>query len=326
MLAWLRDPIQDVKNIRVWSTTTSDVNGCESWVESKPLTFERDLLSHDCPALAIIDRLRELEYVARDVKQNHSKRSGLYYDCKNLPGRTAYLQCVLTRDQLFALGAVPFSSCESNAFYKLLLRSPREANSKLTALQCKSKLLQLNSSLPLPVSAPKLLPVCDIDGDSGDDDVRRAPARKRARRAEPLPLADIPHIEGDDVPLIDLAREVAGTSSSESSGSTHESGVSGDGEDGPDLSVYPRFINGTRIKHEQHKLKKDWGLRVSCPEHKGKCKRFRSLDMDTALYGIQAPVHYLATWLAGSRGKTMAEHRKWKPTRAEIRKHIEKHG
>ena len=69
VLAWLRDPIQDVKNIRVWSTTTSDVNGCESWVASKPLTFERDLLSHDCPALTIIDRLRELEYVARDVKQ-----------------------------------------------------------------------------------------------------------------------------------------------------------------------------------------------------------------------------------------------------------------
>ena len=38
-------------------------------------------------------------------------------------------------------------------FFKLLLRSPSDVRSKMTALQCKSKLLQLGDSLPLAAEA-----------------------------------------------------------------------------------------------------------------------------------------------------------------------------
>lgn len=307
--------------IRIWDSVRSDVAGCEAWVNPQPLVFQGDLLRADCPALALVDRLRELDYVGRDLKQLHSKRSGLYYDTRNVSKRTPYLQCLLARDQLFAKGAPNFTSVESNAFFKLLLRSPSDVRSKMTALQCKSKLLQLGDSLPLAAEAPKRLPLRDVDGDSGDDDVTATRPKKCVRVAAPLADIGAPEVSGDDIPLEGIAR-----SSSSSSDSNSASGVSGDGDTAPDFSQFPAFIGGVRVRREQHATKKDWGLRVTCPVHGGKCKRFRSLGLDVEVYGVTAPIHYLSTWLAGGRGMDANAHRKRYPSRKAIRNHLELSG
>ena len=80
---------------------------------------------------------------------------------------------------------------------------------------------------------------------------------------------------------------------------------------------------GVPVRIENHSGKADRGLRVTCrnPNHTG-CKKYKSCRLDLTVFGQQAPVYYLHTWLSESFNMDESTHRKWKPTRTQIREFL----
>ena len=84
---------------------------------------------------------------------------------------------------------------------------------------------------------------------------------------------------------------------------------------GDDDDVHPRRVEGCKLKREAHKNRKSAGLRVTCMRHGATCRRLRALEKDVDVFGVQSPALYLGCWLKGGDGRTLAEHRKFFPTR-----------
>ena len=76
---------------------------------------------------------------------------------------------------------------------------------------------------------------------------------------------------------------------------------------------------------EAHANNTDVGFRVNCPKHGEGCRRFRAAHMDVEEFGKLASIYYLGTWLFARHTTTAAEHRKFRPTKADVRAYISAH-
>ena len=329
ILGLLRSPVEDVANIRIWSTRLSDFDGCSQWHTPQPLKYTGSLVSPSAPTLAVIDKLREDGYIAVARKVKHQRRCGKYYDHRgDFYGNKFYLQCALVQGSLFDRGLTKFESGKVNAYYQLLLKDPRDSHATLRADQCKLKMI-VDGAACLPVAyVPRVRAAIPdgIDGDS-DDDVTLADILKRlAPIWEPPPLCD------DDAVVEPDAAELASSSSSsyDSAGPPHPDHPplnDIDGDDDDDLERYPDEIEGCKLGvPESHDGKTDIGFRVKYPRHGAECRMFRSVHLDVEYFGILAAPYFIGCWAKAAAHMSLDEHRKFKPSKAQVRAYIASRG
>ena len=55
-------------------------------------------------------------------------------------------------------------------------------------------------------------------------------------------------------------------------------------------------------------------------------RKFRSIKKDINACGHEAPVVYLQTWQSRAFDMDLASHRKWRPSRADVRQFLEAQG
>ena len=301
--------------LRVWESQHSDIEGCITVVSPKQLVPATPLTDPKVPVLALTDAL-DLTHVGVERLITHTKHSGLLYDCRNL--RKPYLQCVLAASSLFAKGNKGFKSNLSSIFYLALMRNP-VVQPGLKKEDYK-KILEGDTTLTLALPAPtfahpqkkRLLPLGDIDGDDGEP----TPKRK--------PIGDVDrdvHSDGDQAsrPSNDSSSSSSSDSSSESASIDGESESSA-GSDRPDV---PKTIEGQRCRVESHGA--DRGIRLSCPHHGPKCRKFRSLVHDRHRYGPRAASYFLGAWIQLGAIVPFEQHRKkeCKPSHAQIKAYVQ---
>ena len=193
-----------------------------------------------------------------------------------------------------------FASNKSQAYYKLLLKDPRDCHSALLPSQCKLKSLADGMPEVVEYSAPEPaapLPL-GVDGDS-DDDVtlsalvkRIGPARARADSSDED--ADAPVVDGSD----GEAQSSKNSTSDGAAAVADEPRRVTDGDSDEELKTYPDSIEGVWLGiPEMHAGLKDIGFRVRCPRHGGACRRFRSVHLDVADFGKRVQSF---TWAPGS--------------------------
>jgi hypothetical protein len=262
------------------------------------------LRSPHIPCVCLLDALYADGFMHMKQLVNHSRKSGKFFDGRNIPGNRSYLQAVLMSHEIFAKGTTVFKSNRPQAWYSLLMRSGGPIDNKMSGKACTTALKALTgdvvssmlAALPPPVKPQAVehaLPVEDtmVDGDEGDA---------------------IPILDGDQ-------RSQSSSSSSSSSPSSNHSQV--DGDDEADFYV-PQRINGARCHMEKHLGSLDDGLRLLCPYHPN-CKKIRSLRRGAARLGSKAAFYFLGAWLDG-HAQHPDDHQKWSPSAAEIRRFIYK--
>jgi hypothetical protein len=195
----------------------------------------------------------------------------------------------------------------------MLLRRPGNVVAGLKGKQYQKMLADLDPSFE--EAAPKTTTAMaprkrarpnDDDEVHGDTDNEAAPAA---------------HAD-DDVHGSSDSNSASGSRSNSSSSSSKSSHSSVDGGSSDDDADFPKLLNGKRLRKEAHPKKGDEGLRTSCPVHGAKCRAFRTLTVDVGFFGVQAPMFYLGAWQLGAHSRTFAEHRKWRPSRADVRAYI----
>ena len=181
------------------------------------------------------------------------------------------------------------------------MKAPATNVNVLSSKACEERLQAIGSedvhvaSLDRAPEAPAVrMRVFDdaVDGDAGSDSCGGEPA---------APVGDVPEEE------VAVVRD-------------RSPSVDGDGDGGP--MFYPYRILGA-VLHREHRLspKGEWleGLRVTCPTHGQACRKFRSRHLRVAQEGFLAPVFYLGCWLQRGRAMTVAEHKGYVPTVADVR-------
>lgn len=309
----------------VWSHEASDLAGCVALRSPRKLAPRMALSDSGAPVLALCDELRSQGFDEVRGKVTHEPGGSKHFDCRGLPSKRTYLQCVLESPQLFAAGVESFTSGHSGMYYKVLLKTKRPVDPKLSAKELKRALATaegdtvalaaLSAGALVPVgrraqgSAP--LPLEDIDGEDsvvGDDDPAAAAIVVAAEdaAAEPLPGG----VEDQDMVVGDaLAEDAPGE------------GVAAD--------AVPDQILGQAVVVVQGRHDARWSysdrLTIRCrnPDH-GRCTKSRSLALDRDVFGPRAAEGYLGAWLLRS-DLPAAEHSKHKPSRADIRAYLDTH-
>ena len=276
----------------------------------KQLNVSLQLSDDNVPVVCLLDELEAQEFVGVPAFVLHSARSGKMFDQRHSVTKRAYFQCVLAKASIFAKGVTSFASNKSQTYYKLLLRSSCAVPDNLTSKEYNVKLAELAGDVVVPEalkhptrqSRPRIAD-SDSEVEGGGVAVRAPPA--------------LAHVgEGS-------ASDGESTTSSDSSGSSYKTGSDSEVEGIRSRSMYPPEIMGVPVRLENHSGKADRGLRVTCrnPDHIG-CKKYKSCRLDLTVFGQQAPVYYLHTWLSESFNLDESTHRKWKPTRTQIREFL----
>ena len=224
-------------------------------------------------------------------------------DARNPLAKRAYYQCLIAGDQLFQKGD---KSNRSQAFYKLLLRDPAKAEAKLKAQECEKLVSAAERSVKLDAleAAPKRprleLPPVPREGVEDEEEVF---VGGREEAAAPTPAFS---------PGVVSEGEPSSSSSSPSSGEEEEVYTG----DRPDAPPCPEMMQGVRARPRFKTTTRKWGIEVTCPHH-ANCRRFRTLDLHTDVFGHRAAELYLALWLTtpivdSPVGPTFVRIRRWR--------------
>ena len=245
----------------------------------------------------------------------HSMECRKAYDARNPLAKRAYYQRLIAGDQLFQKGAKPYKSNRSQAFYKLLLRDPAKAEAKLKAQECEKLVSAAERSVKLDAleAAPKRprleLPLAPREGVEDEEEEEEVSVGGREEAAAPTPAFS---------PGVVSEGEPSSSSSSPSSGEEEEVYTG----DRPDAPPCPEMMQGVRARPRFKTTTRKWGIEVTCPHH-ANCRRFRTLDLHTDVFGHRAAELYLALWLTTPNPPNGKRHNRWFPTRAEIRAYKE---
>ena len=116
---------EGVKQVMTWTARMSDVDGCVELTEPVSLADRpMDLMSLQCPVLALLDKLSSLAWTGysdgfvHDVESEDHK-----FDVRAPASRRSYFQCLVHLDSLKEKGVQSFSSSGTAAFFNTLLRS-----------------------------------------------------------------------------------------------------------------------------------------------------------------------------------------------------------
>lgn len=313
-------------SIHIWTVGQSDVDGCFELSDAKQLHPDMALDNPEVPTLCLMDELGRQGFLSEARRLVHSVDSPLVFDNRNAPGKANYFRCLLSLGDLLARGVVSFSSDMHQPYYTLLLRNPAAAILGLSAAKYK-ELLAIETGAPAVLPALQIAAVPPVP-----------PAIEDGVVVNPNIVGDEP--DPDDVPLLALVDGAASStnssgsssSSSDTSVSAHaDVGIVGEEEDSDDVQELPNEILGQHVTVETHwgeaGVVKSRGLRVKClnPAHDGHTK-YRQLGMDAAIFGPRSAEFYLWAWLAKSHELAHDDHKKCRPTRAEVRQIADTYG
>ena len=233
-------------------------------------------------------------------------------DARNPLAKRAYYQCLIAGDQLFQKGD---KSNRSQAFYKLLLRDPAKAEAKLKAQECEKLVSAAERSVKLDAleAAPKRprleLPPVPREGVEDEEEVFVG-----GREEVPAPLAPpSPAV----APLAPPSPAGSSSSSSPSSSREEEEVYAGPR---PVVPPYPEMIRGVQVRPRFKTITNKWGIEVTCPHHDN-CRKFRTLDLNTDIFGHRAAEYFLGAWLMTPNPPNGKPHKRWFPTRNDVREY-----
>ena len=264
------------------------------------------------PCLSLLDALGAQGWTGVRHKTDHFDGGPKYFDSRQPVSKRCYFQCLLAAKELFEKGAEPFHSTLSQAYFSVLLRKPGQARKDKTVKELKRILNKSDS--PLELSALK----------------GPAPKRPRLADAETRSLAP-PYLDDEDVcgdigvappspacpDPAPLGLPGASSSSSGSSSSSSRSDSEDHGAEAPPPPEHPTQSLGQRVTVEWKSDRGKYGRRVQCFRHDA-CFRFQTLGLDEEIFGPRSTEFYLGAWLL-SGASTEKEHRKFKPSRADVR-------
>ena len=308
-----------------WSVRESDVEGCMCFHSPERLQPTAALQDASTPVLCLMDALAAGSWVGESRLVTHTPQSGLAFDNRNLAGRRPYLQSVLASSDLFGKGVACFRSDNPLSFYLLLLKVQRDIPEGRPAAWYREVLRKsassptesLESLLALPPAPQGALqrlprppaPIADAAGSSDDEVVGGgSPAGYVEALSAGVPEQDVV-VAAHAAPGELCAAEAAGVDA--------------------DAPPYPPVIEGSPVRLVKGRQDLRWSYRdrlsVPCnnPDHRAHgCAKTRSLDLDQHIYGPRAAHFFLGAWLRLSN-LPVAEHRKRRPTVAEIKLYAE---
>lgn len=89
-----------------WQQGDSDVDGCIELNSPKPIHCQLSLCSPHVPVACLLDELDAQDFTPQTKFLLHKNRSALFYDDRRVLSKRKYLQCVLARRDIFAMGQV----------------------------------------------------------------------------------------------------------------------------------------------------------------------------------------------------------------------------
>lgn len=305
----------------VWEAEESEVSGCTALRSPARLCPKMPLGHPKAPPLVLMDALREKGWQQVQNKVMHTL-GGLVFDGRSVASRRAYLQSLLALEELTAAGIPGFESGHPNMYYVALMRTRRVPDPKTPAEELKRLLanesgdvlqLAILDQLARPSAAPAL----------------QGGLKRRA--AEALPDEDS-----------SIAGDASSGDGDQGSGGVDAAGpvaLPGDDEIAGDDAVasagdlppqpWPLSIEGQTVTRVKGRVDAHWSyhdrlsVRCSNPLHPN-CTRSRSTEMDRQVLGHRAAEAFLGVWLSRSNVPAQ-EHRKFKPSRDEMRAYLASH-
>ena len=321
--------------IKKWEARPSTVDGCIELFAPSALSTGLKLSSKNMPVLCLLEELRDAGWMPVERTVQHTSDGERVFDCRKPTASRFYLQAVLASAELFRRGAMEFRSGCPQTFYKHLLAAPAAARQAMPAKERaiamarlegdEVKIAMLESAAKRYRRSPPPAPVAIDDEFGGDDpDDLGEPAAPPPLPPPPQPVS--PEATTSNSSPTSSSSTTSSTSSSSSSGSDSSEGNAGEEFGGeqppgsPNDALYPNFILGQRVALRM-RIDGGQGLFVSCnnPAHGPRCSKYRSLRLETSIYGERAAEYYLGAWLEGSFQEHDVPHQAWKPGRALVR-------
>ena len=300
---WIRDQASRVRLFR-WEEAASDVEGCISMVNPKPVKQQAGLSDKRISVLALVDALLAdgHTFVDRQVIHKAGDPARLV-DGRRLASKRHYLQCVVAAPDLWRRGETEFPSSRSQRWYLLLLHDQLRGVTKENVQKRLAALGELNEldALSRPV---KLARRTSDESEVAGDDGARELASAIVHGAAPAAAAAGP----DPAPEPDSSS----SSSSEESASSCIAGEAGE--------VYepPPTIGGATVGVEVHADTGQRGLRMKCSRHRN-CRKFCSLHVDPFGFGSRHAEYFLGAWFQLVVVPDSKEaHQPPRPTRAQV--------
>ena len=297
---------------QAWQSCPSDVDGCALLCDPQLLCPRVSLLHAACPVLSLMDKLHEGGFEPKAGLVHHNASSAALYDDRNILGSRRYLQCLVCMQELINSGVTGLRSGQSQAYYALLLKTKKDVEPHLSARDLRRRLAALDDdqvalfALGRPASSVGRV-------------VAAAPLAKKPRSAPP---AEDGSVAGDESPSAGQSSSSASSSSSSSSEEATGSVAVGD-EKLDEVTKLPEELCGQKLRFISGRSDGRWTYRdrlsVKCPNeaHVG-CSKSRSTTMLVNELGPTAPLLFLAAWLRKAH-LPQAEHRRFEPSRAEMR-------
>ena len=347
-MALLPRHIDSRSDIRTWTPGRSDVEGCIAL--TNPEIPRPRLLLND-PKLCVLSLVDELEsrgWHKGPALVIHVPGGPRIFDGRCLASKKMYLRCVLSLDTIFQAGIDAVRSDRPQAWYALLLRSPKDCNEHLSARACKH-LLQERPDISLLTDnrlacAPRVHSGAgdEVGSIAGDDGVLpvAAAVSEHELECDDTRAADVSEHADDGAPVAASVKESTdnegdfSSDSTTSSSSSDSSSVKGDCHIATDAHghaldtvgehaafVVPANILGHAVRQE-HRVGRYHRLRVSCdnPTHEN-CAKSRSIKLLTNELGPRAAEAYLGCWLLDSH-MPVGRHRRHQPTLADMRSYL----
>ena len=331
-------------DIMQWSSRAADVEGCLELHAPELARPTLKLSDANAPKLSLLDALHEGSWEAVPALVRHAPGVGKQFDCREGSLRVAYLQCLLAIETIMEKRPRGFPSGKKSQFYEWLLRDPTNADEHLSAKDCKKRLSELTgdvvesamlSAEAPPAKRPRSEPLALGPADEFGGGVELEEAEVGgAEGGGGLALA-----EGDEG-----AHRAAPSSSSggDSDSSSDSSTTTATGEAAPEVTPaeetfggdpadeahdFPVEIDGQRVGVETH-ADGSAGLRINCnnPAHGKDCRKYRSVRLETEVFGHRAAEFFLGAWLEHSfHDELYGRHSTWKPGRAMVRAYAAAH-
>jgi len=311
------------ENVRVWSPTSGEMalEGCVHLVDPQPMKVDMQMSNKKFPLLCLEDALQNAGFIGVEKHVVHSPKLSFVktFDSRARSFHSAYARCVLAQSALFEKDVAAFPSGELQKFYELMLRAPSKAipGQRDTVY---ADLLQKEEG-GYGVSIEACLREVDF-APQFPSLRRRARSRSDSMGGESLK---------SDVNESNSGSGYSNSSSSSSSSSSGKSSMCGESDDDaqPLPEQFPKVLFGENVKRKWSTGpggERFLSLEVSCPNaaHRigGGCTSSRRVNIDVDVFGKDAAVHFLGTWLLCAFERPKERHHRWRPGRAAIREHI----
>ena len=123
-----------------WQVARSAVEGCQDLINPVPADPNIQLSDRQVPILCLLDALNARGWIGTPALCTHGANTPKLFDNRKPLSKRAYFQSLLVLDELMSKGAQEYDSSGTQAFYQLLMKSPRCASQNMSAASCKAVL------------------------------------------------------------------------------------------------------------------------------------------------------------------------------------------